>query len=289
MVRLAALLLLAAATAAHAQGAAGTTRTATVTITATPGRLAVAESIPAGPVTFVLQNRAGVAVSAQLLAVRRDHTPAEAAQILATGAPLPEWISAAGGVGAVAAGGVASVTHSLPPGGYVVASTVPDSAGTPQYRRGYVAPLRAAGQGGFATVPGVSLVIAAGSSSFRATPVSETDGRRIELVGRQRGRPLQHGELVIEIETTGRTAHEIALVRMDSTAMLRQYVQWFSGGQRGRAPGRPVGGVGVLPPSQRVWLRVRLEQGTYWFYCNAIHQAGRRGYEVGEYAQIAVR
>jgi hypothetical protein len=34
---------------------------------------------------------------------------------------------------------------------------------------------------------------------------------------------------------------------------------------------------------------VRLEQGTYWFYCNAIHQAGRRGYEVGEYAQIAVR
>jgi hypothetical protein len=284
--RLAALLLAAAAGAAHAQGAPGTPRT--VTVTATPGRLAVAESVAAGPVTFQLVNRTTSAVSAQLLAVREDHTPADAARLVASGQRFPDWIVPAGGVGPVAPGGTMAVTHSLPPGGYVLASTVPDSGGALQLRRGYVAGFRAAGPSSFATVPGVSMVVMASRNSLRMIRVEEQGGRRIELVGPYRARPLQRGEQIIEIETGGGTAHELVLVRMDSTALLRAYVGWFAGGQRGRGPGRPAGGVGLLPSGRKVWLRPRLEPGTYWLYCTATH-GGRRGWELGEYVQIAVR
>jgi hypothetical protein len=286
VVRLAALLLLAAAAAAHAQGAPGAPRTVTVTADAR-GRLVVAPSIPSGPVTLQLVNRAGRAVSAQLYAVREDHTAAEAAALIAAGGRFPEWIAPAGGVGPVAAGGTAGVTHSLPPGAFVVASTVPDSTGMTQARRGAVTTFTAAGTATFATVPGVSLVVQAGRT-FRTARVAERGGRRIELVGTDRGRPLTHGDQVIELETTGGNAHEVVLVRMDSTATLRQYAEWFARGQRGRGPGRPAGGAGLLSPGRKVWLRVRLEPGTYWLYCATSH-GGRHGWETAEYVQIAVR
>jgi len=288
--RLAGLLLCAAASAARAQGAPAAPRPVTVTITATPGRLAVsADSVAAGPVTLTLQNRAGTIVSAQLLAVRNDHTPADAARLIAAGQPLPEWIGPAGGVGNVAPGASAGVTFAMPPGGYVIASTVTDSTGMPQYRRGYTVTLQATGRRQDASVPGVSLAIVAGNAGFRISRVEERNGERFELLGRARGRALSHGDQILEIETQGSVAHEVEIVRMDSTAMLRQYVNWMARGQRGRAPGRPAGGVGVLPPGRKVWMRVRLEPGSYWIYCNAVHRAGMRGYETGEYTQIAVR
>ena len=286
MVRLAAGLLLLAAAATTARGQ-GVRRT--VTIVATPGRLAVPASVASGPLTFVLQNRAGVIVSAQLFAVRDDHTPEEAVTLLAAGEPRPEWIFAAGGVGPLATGGTAGVTHSLPPGGYVIASTVPDASGTPQLRRGYIAAFRASGSGAQASVTGVTAALAVGNNAFRLRRVAERDGRLMEWIGRSRGLSFARGERIIEVETGGGVAHEVALVRMDSAVTLRQYVQWFERGQRGPAPGRPSGGVGILPPGRRVWLHVRLERGTYWFYCNTVHQGGRRGWETGEYAQIAVR
>ncbi len=289
MARLAGLLLVAAAAAAHAQGSAGASRIPTVTITATPGRLTVAESIAAGPVTVQLVNRTGDVVSAQLLAVRGDHTPAEAARLVAAGGRLPEWIAASGGIGPVAAGASVSVTHSLPPGGYVVASTVTDSAGASQSGRGYVAAFRAAGRGGFASVTGVTMVVSAGRNALRMTRVTEQNGRRIELVGSRRGQPLNRGDQAIEVETSGGTAHEIALAHVDGTATLRQYAAWFAAGRRGNGPGRPAGGTGLLPSGRKVWLRTRLEPGTYWLFCTAVHQGGRRGWELGEYVQISVR
>jgi len=261
-----------------------------LTVTATPGRLAMsAESVAAGPVTLTLQNRSRTAVSAQLLVVRSDHDPAEVVRLINASQPLPEWVSAAGGVGAVAAGASAGVTFALNPGRYVVLSTVPDSTGVLQYRHGYVTSFRAVGARGGAGAQGVSLAIVVSNAGFRVSRVEEANGERFELLGRSRGRPLSRGEQIIEIETTGNFAHEVLIARMDSTAMLRQYVSWLGGGQRGPGPGRPAGGIALTPPGRLSWIRVRLEPGTYWVYCNAIHQGGRRGYETGEYTQVAVR
>lgn len=261
-----------------------------MTITATPGRLAVStDSFGAGPVTLLLQNRTGGVVSAQLLAVRDDHTLEEAATYLTRGQGLPEWIVTAGGVAPVAPGRSAGVTHSLPAGRYLIASTVNDSARVPQYRRGYLASFRTTGEGSLATVRGIVGVLAVGNASFRFRRVADSNGVVTEMLQRARGLPLVHGDRIIEVETAGGVAHEIALVRMDLTATLRQYTQWLDGGQRGAGPGLPSGGIGIIPGGRRLWLRVRLDPGTYWFYCSAVHRGGRRGYETGEYAQIAVR
>ncbi len=286
MVRLAAILLLAAG-AAHAQGTART-----FTIVATPGRLTIPASVAAGPVTFVLQNRTDAVVSAQLMAVRDDHTPEQAVAQLTSGAPRAEWILPSGGVGPLVQGGSASVTHVLRPGGYVLLSTVKDADGVAQSGRGSIAPFRVTGTpwtDPTAAVTGVTASIAVGAGTFRLRRVAERDGRLIEWVGRPRGLALPRGDLIIEVETAGGSAHEIAMVRMDPDVSLRQYTRWLDGGQRGTAPGRPLGGAGVLPGGSKVWLHARLERGTYWFYCNSVHRGGRRGWETGEYAQTAVR
>jgi len=284
--RLAALLL-GAADRALAQTAASAPRVFAITATAT--RFEAPAEVAAGPVTFTLVNRARVAVEAQLLAVRDDHTPAEAIELLLAGQPRPDWIVAAGGVGPLAPGLRAGVTQSLPPGSYVVLSLLPDTARVPQYRRGYITGFRATGRGVLAREDSIVAELNVGSR-FQFLRISYRNGRRISLGGRELSlaTPILRGERALEVNIGQGQSHQIALVRMDSSVVLRHYVAWLAGGQRGRAPGRPWGGVAVTPPGRQVWIRARLEPGTYWLLCTAPHGA-RRGFETGEYTQFVVR
>ena len=294
MARLAPLLLGAAVTAvtavtavaAGAQQPPPTPRVVTVTATAV-GLEAPAE-VPAGPVTIVLVNRARSVVEAQLLAVQGGHTPDEAVRLLQGGAPRPDWLAAAGGVGPLAPGLGAAVTQTLPPGEYLVLSMLPDSTRLPQYRRGYLTVLQATGRADVAArVDGAVAELAVGTS-FRFQRVQTLGGRRVILSGRQRSAPIAPGDHAIEITYGPLATHQVALVRVDSALILRRYADWLAGGQRGPAPGRAWGGVALTPPGRQLWLRARLESGTYWLICTAAH-GGRRGFEIGEYAQFVVR
>jgi hypothetical protein len=287
--RLAPLGLAALLVAAVATSAAATPPTLVVTATATG--FTVAPNAPAGTLIITLTNRAGRVMSAQLLAVLQNHTALEAIASLTSTGRRPDWVVAAGGVGPLAHGRSASVEERLTPGEYVLLSTLADSDGTAQYRRGYIAGFRATGA--VKVDERAAYVAAVGTLSagaaFRFQRVAMRDGRRFELYGRQRGTAVSPGERVIEVTTAGAYAHEVMVVRMDESVLVRRWSDWLAGGQRGPAPGVAVGGSGVIPQGRTFWLRVMLEPGTYWLLCTLPHREGLHGFQTGEYAQFVVR
>lgn len=262
-----------------------------ITVTATAAGLSVPATAPAGTLIISLANHAGRVVNAQLLAVLQNHTAEEAIAALTTAGRRPEWVVAAGGVGPLASGRTAAVEQRLPVGEYVLLSTLADSDGVAQYRRGFIAGFRTEGPvivNERAAYVDAMATLSVGAA-FRFQRVAMSDGRRFELYGRQRGTAVTPGERVIEVTTGGAFAHEIQVIKMDETGLPRAWADWLAGGQRGPAPAVAVGGAGVVPQGRMLWLRVNVEPGTYWLLCTIPHREGQRGFQTGEYAQFVVR
>ena len=127
------------------------------------------------------------------------------------------------------------------------------------------------------------------TAAFRFQRVAMQDGRRLELFGRLGGTAVTPGERMIEVSIVGTYAHEIQVVKMGGTVLLRRWAEWLAGGQRGPAPGVAVGGAAVTPQSGTFWLRVTLEPGTYRLLCTLPHREGFRGFQTGEFAEFVVR
>lgn len=282
-------LLLVALSAART--AAAQTRPPTLMLTASPSGFSAPASAPAGTLIIALNNRSGRVVSAQLMAVLEGHTAQQAIAALTSSGRRPDWVVAAGGIGPLAAARTAAIEQRLPAGEFVLASTVADTDGVPQFRRGYIAGFHTTGA---VTVNEREAYAAATATltigaSFRFQRVAFQDGRRIEMFGGVRGSPMAPGEDVIEVTPSGIYSHEIMVVKMDEGTLLRRYVDWFEGGRQGTPLGVPVGGAGVLPPGRTAWLRIPLEPGTYRVLCTLLHREGARGYQTGEYSEFLVR
>ena len=118
-------------------GATGTT-TNEVRVMATEFAFVPAGPIPAGVTRLLLEDVGQQPHHLELYRLEGGKTLADLLPLLAGPAPLPRWVVAVGGPGAVEPGETVDSTMLLDPGSYAYVCYAPDSAGVPHYRHGMV-------------------------------------------------------------------------------------------------------------------------------------------------------
>lgn len=290
MTRLAAALTLLAALADARQAPPGPRRAGQrlAVFTATEYAFQGPAALPAGRTTLRLVNRGRLVHQGQLVRVLGGHSAQEARQALAAGQGA-EWLMPAGGFGAIAPGETGRVTLQLFPGPYVLYCALSTGDGRVHADLGMVFTFTADdAAGAVAESASVLAVLTVSDFGFRFQRTFRVRGRQLPIEARLLGTPLPPGEAAFEIENLGPSPHEIQILRTDSTETVRGFADWLSGGQRGRSPGRPLGGTAALAPGMKVRLQLTLTPGTYWLYCPVRHRRTSRGFEVGEVSEFIV-
>lgn len=101
--------------------------------------------------------------------------------------------------------------------------------------------------------------------------------------------PLLAGPQILHIRNDGAEPHEADIFRLTDTTTIQDYLAWLKGGEVGRPPVDPVGGVGDLAPGRELWLAVDLKPGRYFILCQVPAASdGRRHYEHGMVLEFTV-
>jgi hypothetical protein len=160
------------------------------------GRVAISgpASVEAGVVEITLENSGKGPHDAQILRVEGNRS---AEQVISStidsgeGAPIPDWVTDGGGLGAVAPGQSATVTEVLKPGTYYVLDTESaEGSQEPNARRGGVAKLEVTGEAvADAELPDTDATITAEDFSFETAGIVAGSNR---LTFENTGEQLHH-------------------------------------------------------------------------------------------------
>ncbi|HEU0019687.1 MAG TPA: hypothetical protein VFQ14_05285 [Thermoleophilaceae bacterium] len=180
-------------------GSSESSETAAVTLETTEpskGKVAIAgpDTVEAGVVEITLKNSGKSPHDAQILRVEGDRSAQEVISNSVDseeGAPIPDWITDGGGLGAVAPGESATVTEVLRPGTYYVLDTE-SAQGSEQVnaRKGGVAKFEVTGEEvADAELPETDATITAEDFSFETAGIVPGDNR---LTFENTGKQLHH-------------------------------------------------------------------------------------------------
>lgn len=159
------------------------------------GKVAIAgpDTVEAGLAEITLKNSGKGPHDAQILRVEGDRTVDEVLSNSTDGkegAPIPEWISGAGGFGTTAPGKSATVTQVLEPGTYYVVDTESGQGSEKQNSRlGGVAKLEVTGEQSTAELPETDASITAKDFSFDVSGITAGTNR---LTFENAGEQLHH-------------------------------------------------------------------------------------------------
>jgi hypothetical protein len=290
--------VLAATLAAAPLAAQGTQRgartsqppTRDVAFTATDIGLTGPDSVAADLVNVKLVNRGHEIHQIRFfLVTTAPRTAREAVDSLRQSGRLPGWLNLpAGGVGPVAPGQTGVVIQRLQPGQYVVLDDLLGHDAVVWARKGLARALVVRG-----SASNVQPMVTASAgllvgNAFRFGTMLNRRGENVLLEGRNRLSTLHPGDNIIQIENLG-ASRSIVLLKTDSPTGMRRFSQWLETGA-GDPGGAIAGGVPNSRIGGRVYLRVRMEHGTYFIFCPQTNPQTRlRGFETGEFAQFIVR
>jgi uncharacterized cupredoxin-like copper-binding protein len=158
-------------------------------------------SVDGGLAKVTLTNTGKVPADAQLVRVEGNHSQAEVVKIVdSEGAPIPEWLRAAGGPATAAPGKSRTSTEVLPAGTYYALSTG-DTSGKSIAALGGVAKFTVKGGDSSAKLPSTSATIDAKEYSF------STSG-------------LKAGKSTVTFNNKGKELHHAILLPMNKGATL---------------------------------------------------------------------
>lgn len=215
------------------------------------------KSVKAGLVEISLKTPAGGRTShdAQLVRVEGNHSIDEVLKFIAQeGAPTPDWLFAAGGVGPTKAGMAGSARQNLTPGKYFVLDTgEPEGENVKSYaERGATAELEVTGKPGTAE-------LSKGESKITAKDYTFTSSG------------LKAGRNQVEFDNVGKELHHVIAFPYRKGTTLADVKKAFK--QQGPPSGPPpvdfesTTGTAVLEGGQKQVTQLELKRGKYAFVC----------------------
>jgi hypothetical protein len=237
-----------------------------------PGPGAVQINAPAntagGTTRIVLKNSGRSAHDAQMIRVEGNRSEGDIRQLFGSeGAPIPDWVTASGGVGRVPPGQTATVTMELEEGNWYIADTVspdqPDNAPS-NVARGGLKPLQVADGGSDASLPDATTTVAARDYTF------DIDGE------------LKSGKNSVKFENEGEEPHHllgIPLLPGKTAADFGTFLQQ----ETGPPPVDFESGVGTayIGGGQTLVTDFELSSGNYIFVCFVSDRAGGPPHAIG--------
>ena len=219
--------------------------------------LSAPKSVKAGLVEITLKTPAGGRTShdAQLVRVEGNHSIDEVLKFVAEdGAPTPNWLFAAGGVGQTQAGVTGSTTQTLAPGKYFVIDTSgPEGENVKSYAEtGATAQLQVTGKTGTGELPKAHSKITAKDYTFTT-------------------RGLKAGRNQVEFDNAGKELHHVIALPYRKGTTLATVKKTF---KQQRPPSGPppvdfesITGSAVLEGGQKQVTQLDLKRGKYALVC----------------------
>lgn len=236
-----------------------------------------ARSVPRGAVRFTLSNRAQTERGAQVVAIAGDQGVDEAFAALnkvREGAPMPNWLRWAGGLGVIRPGQRSSFTVALGPGRYYVIDRSFEGKPATLSKLAARAELEVTQQGKAAPLPPAAASLTATEYRFQA-------------------RGLTAGRHTIRLENTGDEPHDFVISPILAGKTLADVEKFATGEDESGPP--PVDFEreiisGVLGAGMRQNLPLDLERGQYALLCFASDRAGGPPHVVtGMLNEVSVR
>lgn len=224
-----------------------------VTVRATDYKFEAPASVPAGTISFRLENAGKEVHHLWLVQLKGGKTFDDFVKAMeAWNGPtrMPDWAVDVGGPNEASPGVSAYATLTLEPGRYAMVCYVPSPDGQPHVMKGMVSPFT---------------VVKAG-----ATPPNEPKADvtlRMTDYAFELSKPIQAGPRVIRVENSAVQSHEVVIGRLMTGKTLREALEWLNNGQKGAAPVVAMGGASGLAQGRHQIITATFEPGRYVFLC----------------------
>jgi uncharacterized cupredoxin-like copper-binding protein len=250
--RLSSVLALVVASLAHPLAAAAQAPRV-VTVKAYDYRFEAPARVPAGTITFRMQNDGKELHHLWIVKLTGKKTPddfTKAMRAWGSALKMPDWAIDVGGPNSASPGTTAEGTMTLDPGTYMLVCWVPSPDGMLHVMKGMVKPLtitaRAAGQADVEPTADIAMTL---------------DDYTFEL-----SKPITPGRHVIRVENRAPQTHEVVVARLNPGQTAAQALVWINAGQAGPGP-VVLGGASGLAKGRHMFITVDFTPGKYALFC----------------------
>jgi hypothetical protein len=223
-----------------------------VTVKATDFKFDAPSSVPAGTITFRLENSGKEVHHLWLVQLLNGKTLADFQKAMDswTSGPMPSWVVDVGGPNEASTGVTADATLTLDAGSYVMVCYVPSPDGRPHVMKGMIKALSVTTAG--ATAP----------NEPTADITMKMNDYAFDL-----SKPITAGKHVIRIENLATQSHEVIFGRLLPGKTMQQALTWLNEGQKGPAPVIGLGGASGLAKGRHQFITATFEPGRYVMLC----------------------
>jgi uncharacterized cupredoxin-like copper-binding protein len=225
---------------------------AVVNVVASDYKFDAPTTVPAGTITFRMENRGKEVHHLWLVQLKGGKTYDDFLKAVDKwdSGQMPEWAVDVGGPNEASPGVNADATITLEPGNYAMVCYVPSPDGRPHVMRGMVKPLSVTAAG--ATKP----------NEPKADVTIKMTDYAFEL-----SKPITAGLRVVRVENTAKQSHEVIVGKLLPGKTMKEALTWLNNGQKGSAPVIAVGGASGLANSKHQIITVTFEPGRYVLLC----------------------
>jgi uncharacterized cupredoxin-like copper-binding protein len=220
-----------------------------ITVTATDYRLALPETLAAGPTTFRVVNHGSELHHLLLVRLDGGHTSADLARAMKGDGPPPEWAHFDGGPNGVSPHQTSlTTTVDLSPGHYAVLCMIPGPDGVPHVAKGMLGDVDVRAAGETAPLPSYDGSISLFDYGFKSST------------------PITHDTRRVLVRNDGVQPHELELARLLPGKTLADLSAWAKQ-MAGPPPAEFLGGVSPIAPGGENVLSLSLPPGHYVMLC----------------------
>lgn len=225
---------------------------AVVNVVATDYKFDAPASIPAGTITFRMENRGKEVHHLWLVQLKGGKTFDDFMKAMDKwdAGQMPAWAVDVGGPNEASPGVNADATITLEAGNYAMVCYVPSPDGRPHVMKGMVKPLSVTTAG--ATKP----------NEPKADVTIKMTDYAFEL-----SKPITPGLRVLRIENTAKQSHEVIIGKLLPGKTMKEALVWLNEGQKGPAPVIAIGGASGLSNGRHQIITATFETGRYVLLC----------------------
>ncbi len=227
-------------------------------------------SIPAGWTRVRLVNRGRALHHMQLNKLTDGRGVPDMLREFKPGAPLPAWMTGAGGPSAAWAGQTIEMLMNLEPGTYGVICWVPAADHQLHVQKGMIGRLTVVPRTTPDPVPAPRPTITIAAMDYNWTISA----------------PVTRGRQVIRFENRGPQPHELVIVRLAEGRTMVDAKDWAERGQTGASPGVMLSGVAALSPGRTAFVTNDFTAGRYALLCFVPDQKDRVGHPHVHYGMM---
>ncbi len=212
--------------------------------------LGLPDTIPSGATNFRLINDGPDLHHVWLVRLEEGKTVADLMLAMKNGhGVMPAWAVDVGGPNAPVPGEQTAATLNLEVGNYALICVIPAKDGVPHVMKGMIRELTVVANEVPAPLPDPDIVLTLKDYTF------EFD------------KPIKRGVQTIRVENAAPQTHEVVLLQLAPGKKAQDFLDWFSQGQKGPPPAKPVGGTTGIAQGEVNVFRHDFTPGSYGLIC----------------------